>query len=121
MTGRAHRGAMAHHGGLAAEAQVAACYAARGAAVLARRWRGGGAEIDLIVAEGATVVFVEVKRAATHAAAAARVGAAQLRRLRVAAEAFLATRPDGSLTDSRFDVALVDGTGRVEIVANALL
>ncbi len=121
MSGRAARGAMAHHGGLAAEEQVAEVYAARGATVLARRWRGGGAEIDLILEEGGAVVFVEVKRAATHAAAAARIAPAQAARLLAAAEAFLGTRPAGTLTESRFDAALVDGAGRVEILRDAFL
>jgi len=121
MRGEQSRGAMAHHGGLAAEAQVEAAYAARGATVLARRWRGGGAEIDLILDEAGVVVFVEVKRAASHAAAAARIAPAQAARLMRAAEAFLAGRPDGSLTESRVDAALVDGTGRVEILRDAFL
>lgn len=112
---------MAHHGGLAAEAQVEGVYVARGAAVLARRWRGGGSEIDLILEEEGAVVFVEVKRASSHAAAAARIGPAQAARLLIAAEAFLATRPEGALTESRFDAALVDGTGQVEILRDAFL
>ncbi|MDK2973305.1 MAG: putative endonuclease [Candidatus Sumerlaeota bacterium] len=33
----------------------------RGGAVLARNWRGGGGELDLVVREGNTLVFVEVK------------------------------------------------------------
>lgn len=121
MSGRVARGAMAHHGGLAAEAQVEAVYRARGASVLARRWRGGGAEIDLILEEAGAVVFVEVKRAASHGAAAARIAPAQAARLLRAAEAFLATRPAGSLTECRFDAGLVDGAGRVEILRDAFL
>ncbi len=112
---------MAHHGGAAAEAQVLAHYRAAGCMLAARRWRGTAGEIDLILRDGDAVVFVEVKRAHSHAAAAARIGARQSARLFAAAAEFLATEPAGSLTETRFDVALVDATGRVEIVADAFL
>ncbi len=112
---------MAHHGGLAAEEQVLARYLDRGCALAARRWRGQGGEIDLVLREGEAVVFVEVKRAATHAKAAERVGGRQAARLLAAASEFLATQPGGAATETRFDVALVDGAGRIEIVPNAFL
>ncbi len=114
------RGALAHKAGQLAEAQVARHYAARGLAVHATRWRGQGGEIDLILRDGAGFVFVEVKRARELSAAALRLRPAQMARLLVAAEEFLGAQPAGLATPARFDVALVDGQGRLEVIENAL-
>ena len=113
-------GAVSYRSGLAAEEQVARHYSRSGASVVRRRWRGKGGEIDLIVRAGEVIVFVEVKAAATHARAAERLGAAQAARVMRAAEEYLATDPEGASAWTRFDVALVDATGRVEVVENAL-
>ena len=103
-----------------AEAQVARHYAAQGMTLHAARWRGAGGEIDLILRDGDGFVFVEVKRRRDLARAAAALGAAQFQRLHVAATEFLALQPRGLNTPARFDVALVDGQGRVEVIENAL-
>lgn len=118
---RQARGAMAHAGGLSAEAQVERHYARRGARCVARRWRGEAGEIDLIFALGEDIVFVEVKASRTHARAAEHLGPRQAARLMASAEAYLGTLPRGTLTPMRIDVALVDGQGRIEIVENALM
>ncbi|MBL9060516.1 MAG: YraN family protein [Mangrovicoccus sp.] len=114
-------GLVSHCAGLSAEAAVAAHYGAAGAIVLARRWRGGGGEIDLILDQAGCIVFVEVKQAGNFDRAAARVSPAQRARLFAAAEVFLGSLPGGAPRDCRFDVALVDGTGRTRIVENAFL
>lgn len=49
---RAGRGRMADLSGRMAEEAVLRLYLQRGAQVLATRWRGQGAEIDLIVQDG---------------------------------------------------------------------
>ncbi|SPH16904.1 hypothetical protein DEA8626_00418 [Defluviimonas aquaemixtae] len=113
-------GAQAHHGGRVAEQQVEADYARRGYRVVARRWRGRGGEIDLILRDGARVVFVEVKRAETFAIAAERLTDRQMARIQAAAAEFVAGEPDGQDTDVAFDVALVDGSGRIDIIVNAI-
>ena len=100
---------------------MALYYERSGGAVRHRRWRGRGGEIDLVVRAGAVTVFVEVKAARTHAQAAERVRARQAARVMAAAEEFCAGEPSGMLTEMRFDVALVDATGRIEIVENALM
>ncbi len=41
-------------------------------------------------------------------------------RLHAAATEFLGQQPKGLRTPARFDVALVDGQGRVEVIENAL-
>ncbi|TCP39915.1 YraN family protein [Rhodovulum marinum] len=112
-------GSTRYHAGAAAEDSVARDYESRGAAVIARRWRGQGGEIDLILRAGETVIFVEVKASRSFARAAERITPRQAARIMTAAQEFLEGEPGGQLTDIRFDVALVDGVGRVEIVENA--
>jgi putative endonuclease len=106
--------------GEAAEDQVAAFLERRGLRILARRWRGRSGEIDLICEDGITTVFVEVKSAASFAAAAQSLLPRQVARIRAAAGEFAACLPAGLDSDMRFDVALVDGAGRIEIIGNAL-
>lgn len=112
-------GLVSHCSGLAAEEAVSRHYSRSGLVVVATRWRGSGGEIDLIARQEAQVVFVEVKKAATHAQAAARITQRQMARIRASAAEFLAREPAGQLTDCRFDAALVDATGRIEILENA--
>lgn len=113
-------GARSYHAGVSAEARVAAHYERAGCTIRARRWTCAAGEIDLVIADGEVLVFVEVKAARSHARAAERIGMRQARRIMRAAEAFVAGERGGGLTELRFDVALVDGAGRVEIVENAL-
>lgn len=119
MTGQQARGAVSHYAGDAAEQRVAQDYERRGHAIAARRWRGAAGEIDLIVRDGETVVFVEVKSSRTRAQAAAALSARQMARLCASAEEFLAGEPAGGLTEMRFDVALLDASGGLEIIENA--
>lgn len=114
------RGEAAYHGGMAAEAIVARAYEARGLQVADTRWRGAAGEIDLILRDGAAVIFVEVKKSRSFAQAALRLGPHQMERIYTAGAEFLAGEPKGQLTETRFDVALVDGQGRVQIHENAI-
>lgn len=113
-------GSASYHAGASAESQVAGHYSGRGMKIAARRWRGAGGEIDLVARDGDGFVFVEVKKSRSHAQAATRLTLRQIRRLFDAAGEFLGTCPGGLNTRARFDVALVDGQGRIEIVENAL-
>ncbi|MEM7487971.1 MAG: YraN family protein [Pseudomonadota bacterium] len=113
-------GSVSYHAGLAAEDGVARLYGDRGRPVLARRWRGRGGEIDVIARDGAETVFIEVKKADTHDAAAHRVSDRQVRRLFDCAGEYMGTLPDGMNSQVRFDVALVDAAGRIEVIENAL-
>lgn len=113
-------GALSYHAGLAAEHQVAALYQRDGARIAARRWRGPcGGEIDLIARKDDTVIFIEVKKADTHARAVERISRRQLERIWCSAEEFVAAMPECGTLDRRFDVALVDAAGRIEILQNA--
>lgn len=119
-TRRESQGRTAYHAGLAAEDQVSRLYDRSGRPVIARRWRGSIGEIDLIAREGATIVFIEVKKSSSHALAAERLTWSQQQRIMATASEFVGGEPLGQNTEIRFDVALVDGMGRIEIIENAL-
>lgn len=112
-------GARSYHAGLVAEDAVAQLYIRSGRTVCARRWRGSSGEIDLIARDGANVIFIEVKQSSTHAQAAAHLTPRQMARIYNTASEFLAGEPKGQLTDVRFDLALVDGSGQIEVLENA--
>lgn len=114
-------GSVGYHAGLAAEDIVAADYARRQHGLVARRWRGKSGEIDLIMRDGDTVVFIEVKKSRSSSRAAARLGRCQMDRICAAAGEFLSGEPRGQLTDVRFDLAMVDGQGQTAIIENAFM
>ena len=111
-------GLVSYLSGEAAESAVARHYARSGRPIAATRWRGSAGEIDLIARDGAAVIFVEVKKSRSHEVAAQRLGQRQMARIYGAASEFLAGEPHGQNTEVRFDVALVDALGRIEIVEN---
>lgn len=114
-----HKGRVAYHAGQAAEQAVARAYLERGYRIVAWRWRAAGGEIDLVVARDDGFVFVEVKKSKSFAQAAHRIRPSQTARILAAASAFVADQPAGQLTEMRFDAALVDSQGRIEILENA--
>lgn len=116
---RVARGISAYASGQAAEARVAELYAERGCEILERRWRSPAGEIDLILRDGDAIVFVEVKKSGTHDSAAERLSRRQMDRICMAALLYTERFPTGSLSEMRFDAALVDGCGRVGIIENA--
>ncbi|MEM7721967.1 MAG: YraN family protein [Pseudomonadota bacterium] len=107
--------------GKAAEDSVLQLYCDHGHRLICRRWRGRGGEIDLVLEKGGQVIFVEVKKSRSFAQAAAALSQRQMRRLMASAEDCLGFFPRRSLTEMRFDVALVDDIGRVDILPNALM
>lgn len=116
---RTARGVTSYHAGLSAEGIVANDYARRGHTLACTRWRGQAGEIDLIFRTESGLVFVEVKKSRSFDRAAHSLGRSQIDRIMQSAEEFAATEPAGSLTEMRFDVALVDGSGALRIVENA--
>lgn len=121
MTLRTTRGKTAYHAGAAAEEIVATRYARCGSPILAKRWRGSSGEIDLVARDGDSIIFIEVKKSRSHAQAATRLTRRQMDRIYGAGSGFLATQPRGQLTDVRFDLALVDDQGRVDVIENAFM
>lgn len=82
----------------------------RGWEILARNWRGGGGEIDLVARRTGAVRFVEIKaRRAGDARADEAVTARKQSRLRLAARAWLALNPEAA-DEYSFLVAWVDTT-----------
>ena len=103
---------MAHNQALGArgEARAAAWYVERGYEVLDRNWRCREGELDLVVARGRTVAFVEVKARSSAAfghpeEAVTAPKAARIRRL---ALRWLEAH-DRRAVDVRFDVVAVTG------------
>lgn len=117
-TGRSRQSETNYRFGLAAEAQVAAHYRATGHSVRASRWRGRSGEIDLILQKGDVFVFVEVKASSSLAKAAESLRSRQLLRIHAAALEYLDAVHASGVTEMRFDGALVDTAGNIEIVAN---
>jgi putative endonuclease len=113
-----------HDLGRAGEALAADLLAATGWTVLARNYRSGHKEIDLIVRRGRTIAFVEVKTRtdARFGHPLASVTAAKRREIERVARAWLARRRLRGV-DYRFDAVAVtwDGRGppRVEHVEDA--
>ena len=109
-----------HLAGMAAEDSVLRDYTAKGYRLLERRFRGQGGEIDLVLGRGDDVIFVEVKKSRSFDTARARLGQRQILRIFNAAAEFLGGQPKGQLTETRFDLALVNAHGEVAVMENAL-
>lgn len=103
--------------GDAGEERAARHLAAQGLAVLARNFRVKGGEIDIVCRDGATTVFVEVRRRASadFGGAGASITPAKQKRLILAARHWLARRGEGAC---RFDCVLIDGES-LEWIKNA--
>jgi putative endonuclease len=104
-------------GGVAGEQLAALHYLLRGYRVLGRNVWAGGNEVDLIVRRGRTIVFAEVKRKQGEGFGdpLEMVGPEKLRRVRRAAEAWLATHPEADGLELAIEVVAVRGR-RVERV-----
>lgn len=121
------KAAMSYHAGLAAEDRISRDYERRGFSIAQRRWRGRGrgpgrgrgGEIDLVARGDDGLIFVEVKQSRDFETAIQHLSPRQMQRLYNSAEEYLGTMPNGSLTDVRFDVALVNGFGEMQIIENA--
>lgn len=87
-----------------AESLAALWLGCKGYRVVARRLRTPAGEIDLVMARGRTLVFVEVKARSSADAALAAVLPPQRRRIERAAAWYLARHPDA---DVRFDIMAI--------------
>jgi putative endonuclease len=95
-------------------------YRLRGYRILGTNVWIGGYELDLVVRRGCRVAFVEVKAkgGAGRGDPLEMVTEEKQRRLRLAAEAWLAAHPELSRLEARFDVVAIRD-GRLERVADA--
>lgn len=98
--------------GARGEALAARWYEAAGYAVVARNWRAGRGELDLVVRKASLLAFCEVKTRSTAAfgSPASAVGREKQEQVRALARRFLAEHPQRGVRDLRFDVAAVIGT-----------
>lgn len=97
--------------GDAAEALALAFLAGQGLALVERNVASRLGEIDLVMRDGDSIVFVEVRSRARSGfgGAAASVGAAKQRRLRREAQRYLNARFGDRWPACRFDVCALDG------------
>jgi len=118
----------AHSFGRAAEALAAVYLERRGWTILARNWRAGHKEIDLIARRAGTVAFVEVKarRCRSHGHPLDAIHGWKRRELAFAARTWVARTGEagpGSGPDYRFDAIWVigdpEGVHEIEHVVNA--
>ena len=95
----------------------------RGYAILARRYRRGGGEIDIVARDGGTVVFVEVKaRQGRDFGDGAEAVTPWKRRRIVQTATDYVMRNIGHECACRFDVVAIDlsaGEATVEVIPNA--
>lgn len=106
--------------GQTAEAHAERFLEAQGLKRVARNWRCRFGEIDLIMRDHATLVFVEVRlrSSANFGGAAASVTSGKQRKLLAAAKLYLGNLAE--LPPCRFDVvALTDNGGKPEWIQNA--
>ena len=106
--------------GHSAERRALRHYRLRGFRILAVNAWAGGNELDLVVRRGRRLAFVEVKAkgAAALGDPLEMVGPEKQRRLRRAAEAWLAAHPEAVRLEARFDVVAVRD-GRLDCVRQA--
>lgn len=116
---REHRGRLNHLAGLAAEDIIAQDYLRRGYHLVHSRWRGKRGELDLIFSNGEGFIIVEVKKAKSFEHAVRQVTPQKMLRIRRTVDEFLLDCPLGALTELRFDVAILDQLGQLQIIENA--
>ncbi len=110
----------AHTDGDAAEQRALEHLSACGLRLIERNYRSRWGEIDLVMDDGATIVFVEVRyrRHRHFGGALGSIDERKRRRIVHTAQDFLARRRLGDRT-ARFDVVSVAASDRVDWVAGA--
>jgi putative endonuclease len=105
--------------GDAGEQQALEYLQQRGLVLLERNFRCKGGEIDLIMRERDTLIFVEVRKRADgrYGGAAASITASKQKRLVIAAQIFL--QRSASSSPCRFDVIAIEG-GAIQWLKNVI-
>jgi putative endonuclease len=106
--------------GLQAERRAVWWYRLRGYRILARNAWAGGYELDVVVRRGRQLIFCEVKEKLGEGFGdpLEMVDEEKQRRLRLAADSWLARHPEGDGLKVSFDVIAVR-EGRLERIAQA--
>ena len=97
----------AYRAGRGAETIAAAWLRLKGYRILARDYRAGVGELDIMARRGRLLAVVEVKRRAGLRRALEAVTERQQRRIVRATEAYVARHPGSGTLDIRFDVIVV--------------
>jgi len=110
--------------GRSAERQAESWLAGQGLKTLSRNWRAGRGEIDLIMRDGDTLVFVEVRSRGSGARVRAveSLNERKLNKLRETASRYLQQHPRWLERPCRFDVITLDGpreSARIEWLRDA--
>lgn len=105
--------------GRGAEDLALAHLVAHGCTLVTRNYRCRLGEIDLVVSEGSSLVFVEVRQRSSNRFGGAAESITPRKRQRIVATArhFLSSHPVDR--PCRFDAILVDGAGRVDWIRDA--
>jgi putative endonuclease len=105
--------------GQSAESHAEAFLKTQGLKLLTRNWRCRFGEIDLVMQDGTTTVFVEVRlrSRSDFGGAAASVTPAKQKKLLAAARQYLSTLK--TLPPCRFDVVALTGSAPPEWIRNA--
>jgi len=105
--------------GQTAEARAEAFLKTHGLTLVARNWRCRFGEIDLVMQDGPTLVFVEVRlrSRSDFGGAAASVTPAKQKKLLTAARQYLGTLK--TLPPCRFDVVALSGDAPPDWIKNA--
>ena len=90
-----------------AESLALASLRLKGYRLLARRFKSGPGEVDLIMRRGDVTAFIEVKVRATNDLAVEAVTEYQSRRIAAAASVWMARDPKAALGICRFDIVAV--------------
>lgn len=91
----------------------------KGYRLLARRFKCGSGEVDLVMRKGATTVFIEVKARATVDEAVIAVTPRQSKRISAAAATWMARDPAAAAGYCRFDIVAVSSNFRPTHIENA--
>lgn len=105
--------------GLEAEEMAFDYLRRQGMTAVERNYRCRFGEIDLIMREGQTLVFVEVRMRASNAFGGAEesIDARKQRKLLAAARHYMAAQ--GTIPDCRFDAVLLNGDSDIQWIRNA--
>lgn len=105
--------------GQSAESRAEAFLQSHGLKLLARNWRCRFGEIDLVMRDGDTLVFVEVRlrSRSDFGGAAASITPAKQKKLLATARQYLTTLK--TLPPCRFDVVAIQGTAQPDWLRNA--
>ena len=104
-----------------AESLALASLRLKGYRLLARRFKSGAGEVDLIMRRGEVTAFIEVKVRGTADLAVEAVTDFQSRRIATAARIWMARDPKAALGICRFDIVTISPYQWPHHIANAII